>query len=393
MAARARFREVNRHIFTTGAAKENQLAAAKEAASSPSDTQKPISPVAVNTMKVVVMVVLLSIVCAFGAYFLALKSKEDEPGPEIIYPGDNAGLDIVPRLICVTTVTPSYASVGDVPYTSCDYIVYYPPVEKFDHMVSFDSRGVKVIVGFNTNAAKAAEFGKLSSWVGSKYAVLDVTIKDDFSDITAKTKEIQDAFSKIKKTYQKPELAIIGIKINPKDADATEENGQKLESISKGALILFQTHKLPDDGCIIGINELMITKKNYEKLAAGINSSVAISTTIAVVKFKPKDKAKTNIGDSCTNSLVLPRTDKNCESLSSTGDKGIAVKDDAVYMCNTNATAQALFVGSNDGPSSWKFNIAFFDIDQYHPGNDTKCPKFKLENFYRKGPRKAESKT
>ncbi|XP_077507407.1 uncharacterized protein LOC144118321 [Amblyomma americanum] len=344
----------------------------------------------VHSLKMVVMLSLLAIGCAAGAYFLALNRQDDDDGD--VQPDkaqDNTALSLTPHLICVSKRSPNYDKRGDVPYTSCDFVIYYPNIADFDPKVSFDVRGVKVIVGFNTKDPNKTHYEQLSSWVGIKYAILDLTIADDFSDISAKGKELQNAFSNIRKTYQKPVMAFLGIKVQPKDADATTENGQKLGSIANNAIIIFQTHKPPGDSCIIGINELMITKKNYEKLAEGINGSVAISTTIGVTQFEPKDAGKTSIGDPCKQSKVLRRSDQTCKGLSFNANTGHAIKDGHVFLCNTNATAQALFVKAGDGPpsTSWKFNIAFYDIEKYTPKNDTLCPSFDLKNFYRKGPR------
>lgn len=349
----------------------------------------------IHSMKMIVMLTLLAVGCAVGAYFLALNHQDHSDNVDPGEGHDHGGLSLIPHLICVSKKTPNYDENGDVPYTACDYVIYYPDIASLDPKVSFDVRGVKVIVGFNTEDPNKTHYERLSSWVGVKYAILDLTIDNDFSNIAAKTKELQDAFSNIKKSYQKPAVAFLGIKVQPKDADATKENGQKLGSIAKGAIIIFQTHKPPQDSCIIGINELMITKKNYEKLAEGINGSVAISTTIGIMEFAPKDVSKTSIGDPCTQSKVLQRSNHICKGLSFNAITGQAIKDSHVYVCNTNATAQALFVSAVDGSpsSSWKFNIAFFDIEQYTPSNDTLCPKFDLNNFYRKGPRHLPERT
>ncbi|KAL1479342.1 hypothetical protein MTO96_051924 [Rhipicephalus appendiculatus] len=138
------------------------------------------------------------------------------------------------------------------------------------------------------------------------------------------------------------------------------------------------------------LNEVVLTKKNYEKLAEGINGSVAISTTVAVVQFEPSDPSKTTATDKCKGLMILDRNDMVCGAMSEPmSDSGRNVENGVVYVYNTNASAQALFVLNKTHPAaSWKFNIAFFDVDRYFPQGDKKCPALKLDDFYREGPLK-----
>ncbi|XP_049528242.1 uncharacterized protein LOC125947482 [Dermacentor silvarum] len=133
---------------------------------------------------------------------------------------------------------------------------------------------------------------------------------------------------------------------------------------------------------------------DYERLAEGINGSVAISTTVGVVNFGVID-GKSDVGSSCSHRQVLERSDKVCKDLGFTNDYCDATASTNKYLCNTNATAQELFVNPKNGSTStsWKFNIAFFDIEMYMPGNDTSCPKLNLADFYRSSPKELHGRS
>lgn len=361
--------------------------AAPEIFSAPNDVAAPL-----DSLKIMFMFVALVLVCGVAAYMLSAANKQDDKADDADHSTDrNHTAVMAPRLVCVMSSAPAYGKKGEVAYSSCDYLVYYAKPEKFDPHVPYDIRGVKILVGFNADDADDAEyFQKLASWLGKRYAVMDLNIASDFSDAGAAGQKVRDALAKIKKERDRPELAVLGVAVRPKDEDATKENGEKLNAIARGAMVVFQAHatSVVSGPCVMRLNQAVITKKNYEKLAEGLSGLVALSTTVAVVKFVPSDPTKTSDGDRCDGYQILSRNDKVCGSLSF--DKARAVHEDFVYECNTNASAQALFVRNETHPSaSWKFNVAFFDVDRYFPHNDTKCPAFKLANFYRKGPEKA----
>ncbi|KAL3242310.1 hypothetical protein MRX96_021237 [Rhipicephalus microplus] len=135
------------------------------------------------------------------------------------------------------------------------------------------------------------------------------------------------------------------------------------------------------------LNKVVIAERNYEKLAEGIRGPVAISTTVAVVKFEPSDSFKTTATEVYRNFTILDRNGRVCGVMSvPMSESERNVENALMYALNTNASAQALFVLNHMTPTSeWKLNVAFFDVDRYFLHNDTECPTLRLTNIYRRG--------
>ncbi|XP_077557936.1 uncharacterized protein LOC144173329 [Haemaphysalis longicornis] len=141
--------------------------------------------------------------------------------------------------------------------------------------------------------------------------------------------------------------------------------------------------------CKIGINELMISKEDYLKISDGMDNPVAISTTLAIGRFRPLNSNETGTGAACSTRELLNRTNENCAAMGTLTNSGHEQNGEFVYEYITNETAQNLFVTFVDKPASasWKYNIAFFDVDFYGRQDNISCPIFPLSDFYRKGPR------
>ncbi|KAL1470865.1 hypothetical protein MTO96_040238, partial [Rhipicephalus appendiculatus] len=93
-------------------------------------------------------------------------------------------------------------------------------------------QGVQIAAGFNLNTDNEG-YKALKSWLGTKYAIMDVSIADDFSNVPAVTAQVQDAMRNLSKDTQYAELVLLGLKVSPKDKDATAENGKKLATIAR----------------------------------------------------------------------------------------------------------------------------------------------------------------
>ncbi|KAL1486589.1 hypothetical protein MTO96_031325 [Rhipicephalus appendiculatus] len=371
------------------------------------------SPPANNTddgadpLKMILLFVVLLVACGVAVYMISASTKDDEDIDDSGPPKSHKQKAVIPpKLVCVMRSTPTYDENGEVAYSACDYVVYYAKSDSFDSHVPEDIRGVKIIVGIDAEDASLGDhehngqdgakyYEKLASWLGKKYAVMDLNLARDFSNAAAAGQKVRTTLEKIKKQRDAPELAVLGVVIAAKDEDATRENGEKLDNIAKGALIIFQAHisssRVASGRCEMRLNEVVITKKNYVKLAEGISGPVALSTTVAVVQFEPSDPSKTTSADKCNGYEILDRNDYVCGAVTGLmSDSGRNVENGIVYVYNTNASAQALFVPNQTHPTaSWKFNVAFFDIDRYFPDNDKKCPTLRLANFDREEPPKA----
>lgn len=149
------------------------------------------------------MLVLVVVGSAVAAYFAALASgREDSSGDE---PGLNENthgpIQLLPYLICVWRADKlPFHDKELFAYTFCDYIIYYPDITRFDSGSSEDIQGTEIIAGFNLTRINATSYGTLKAWLGRKYAIMDLEIADDFSNVSSVKAQVQRSypdFSKI----------------------------------------------------------------------------------------------------------------------------------------------------------------------------------------------------
>ncbi|KAL3246245.1 hypothetical protein MRX96_057790 [Rhipicephalus microplus] len=98
-------------------------------------------------------------------------------------------------------------------------------------------------------------------------------------------------------------------------------------------------------------NKVVTTKMNYGKLAEGIRGPVAITTAVAVVRFKPSDPFKTTAMQKCRNFRIQELNDQiGCAVSEPMSESERNVKNGLVYAYNTNISDQALFVLNHKTP-------------------------------------------
>ncbi|KAL3204226.1 hypothetical protein MRX96_041317 [Rhipicephalus microplus] len=133
---------------------------------------------------------------------------------------------------------------------------------------------------------------------------MDLKNLGDFTNAAAAGAKVRATHSNIRKQRDVPKLTVLGVVLPVKDKDATREKDEKLYSIAKSALVVFYAHisfVVAQSSCEMCLNEVVLTKKNYEKLAKGINELLAISTTVAIVQLELSDPSKTKATDKCKN--------------------------------------------------------------------------------------------
>ncbi|XP_075526785.1 uncharacterized protein LOC142558538 [Dermacentor variabilis] len=177
-------------------------------------------------------------------------------------------------LTCVTSERAASDTVDYVQlYQPCDNVIYsmgstcgnVGPKAGLQAIAALGEDKVKY-VGFDYDGSEDvacyASLGRIDGWEKNGYAALSVVLADDFSDVADVMPKVKFAFDAIKGTSAVDVPKIVGIKINPADADVTKENAEKLRDLLSGvSLVIFQSHPERDVvPCTIAISDVLISK-------------------------------------------------------------------------------------------------------------------------------------
>ncbi|XP_037554846.2 uncharacterized protein LOC119431429 [Dermacentor silvarum] len=274
--------------------------------------------------------------------------------------GGNHDASLYAGLTCVTSERAATDAVDYVQlYQPCDNVIYsmgsicgnVGPKAGLQAIAALDEDKAKY-VGFDYDGSQDvtcyASLGRIDGWDNNGYAALSVEMADDFSDVADVAAKVKFAFDAIKGTSDVDMPKIIGIKINPADADVTKENAENLRDLLSGvSLVIFQSHPERDvSPCTIAISDVMISKKNMIKLMEDIPLPVAISSTAALVLITT-DGQQTQRGSRCVGANLVPRSTLPDKSVKHRTKYGVAV-----------------------------FNLDYYYLDQY-----PECPPLNLSAF------------
>ncbi|KAH7974418.1 hypothetical protein HPB49_015265 [Dermacentor silvarum] len=163
--------------------------------------------------------------------------------------GNDGGNDDASLYAGLTCVTSERAAADTV-----DYVQLYQPCDNVIYRIGSACQnagpkpGLKAIaalgddktkyVGFDYDGSQDitcyADLGRIDGWQNNGYAVLSVVLADDFSDVADVSGKVKIAFDAIKGTSDMDKPKIVGIEINPVDADVTKENAKKLRDLLNG---------------------------------------------------------------------------------------------------------------------------------------------------------------
>ncbi|XP_054924663.1 uncharacterized protein [Dermacentor andersoni] len=308
----------------------------------------------------------------------------------------NGDTSLYAGLTCVTSERAANDTVDYVQlYHPCDNVIYsmgstcgnVGPKAGLQAIAALGEDKVKY-VGFDYDGSQDvacyASLGRIDGWEKNGYAALSVVLADDFSDVADVMAKVKFAFDAIKGTSAVDMPKIVGIKINPADADVTKENAEKLRDLLSGvSLVIFQSHPERDVvPCTIGISDALISKNNVIKLMRDIHLPVAISTTAALVLITT-DGQQTERGSHCVGLNLVPRSTR-CSLIGSAARDGHSVpsgfSNTVVIEYLTTASASSLLPDRSVRHRT-KYGVAVFNLDYYYLDQYPVCPSLNLSAF------------